>query len=449
MRGDEKMTDTEAAELIARKTAEYGGIVYYVGGCVRDGLLGFPVKDIDIEVHGVPRGTLENVLGSIGEPMEYGSSFGIYGLKGLDIDIAMPRKERPDGMKHTDFIVEADPFIGTFEAARRRDFTINALMKNVLTGSLTDHFGGLADLNGKVLRHVDSSTFSDDPLRVLRGAQFAARFGFTIAPETMELCRNIDLSHLSGERIMLELEKALLKAQCPSVFFQALRDMGQLDVWFPELKALIGVPQRNDFHQEGDVWNHTMLVVDQAAKHRDRVSRPLDFMLSALCHDMGKPMTTQTDENGIVHSLGHEDAGQAEASRFLERIVASTQTREYVANMVKLHMQPNILANAHSRVKKTNKLFDQSVCPEDLVQLAVCDGLGKIPQEGGTESFLTERAEVFREMMSRPYVMGRDLIKAGLKPGENFGELLAYAHKLRLAGVPKDEALRQTLSYKK
>lgn len=442
------MTDTDAARLIAEKTAECGGVVYFVGGCVRDRLLGYPVKDIDIEVHGVPRGTLEQILDSIGERLEYGRSFGVYGLRGLDIDIAMPRRERPDGNKHTDFIIEADPFIGTFEAARRRDFTVNALMENVLTGEITDHFGGMADMKAKVLRHVDSATFSDDPLRVLRGAQFAARFGFSIAPETINLCRNIDLSYLSGERIMLELQKALLKAERPSVFFTQLRDMSQLDVWFPELKALIGVLQRADYHQEGDVWNHTMLVVDEAAKRRDRVQRPLDFMFAALCHDFGKPMSTEIGEDGVVHSMGHEQAGIPEAERFLERIAAGTALKEYVMNMVSLHMLPNILANARSRVKKTNKMFDQSVCPEDLVQLAVCDGMGKIPQEGGTESFLTERAAVYREMMSRPYVMGRDLIEAGLEPGENFGELLAYAHKLRLAGVPKDEALRQTLSYK-
>ena len=191
-----------------------------------------------------------------------------------------------------------------------------------------------------------------------------------------------------------------------------------------------------------------MLVVDEAAKRRDRVQRPLDFMFAALCHDFGKPMSTEIGEDGVVHSLGHEQAGIPEAERFLERIAAGTALKEYVMNMVSLHMLPNILANARSRVKKTNKMFDHSVCPEDLVQLAVCDGMGKIPQEGGTESFLTERAAVYREMMSRPYVMGRDLIEAGLEPGENFGELLAYAHKLRLAGVPKDEALRQTLSYK-
>lgn len=260
------MTDTEIAKLIAQKTAELGGAVYFVGGFVRDRILMRENKDIDIEIHGITPTQLEDILDSVGECIQIGKSFGIYGLKGYSIDIALPRTERLIGTGHKDFEITADPFMGTYEAARRRDFTINALMENVLTGEIIDHFGGQADLQQGVLRHIDDATFAEDPLRVLRTAQFAARFDFTITAETVALCRDIDLSTLSGERIMLEMEKALLKSDRPSVFFEQMKRMNQLDFWFPELKALIGLPQNQEHHREGDTWTHTMMVLDEAAK---------------------------------------------------------------------------------------------------------------------------------------------------------------------------------------
>lgn len=441
------MNDLEAAELIAEKAERAGGAVYFVGGFVRDRILGVENKDIDIEIHGIPVPETEKILDSVGERLEYGKSFGIYGLRGLDIDIALPRTERLTGSGHRDFIVSADPFMGTFEAARRRDFTINSLMENVLTGEITDHFRGLDDLRSKTIRHIDEKTFIEDPLRVLRAAQFSARFGFDIAAETVSLCRNIDISSLSGERIMLETEKALLKAEKPSVYFEQLRRMGQLSCWFPELKALIGVEQNHEHHLEGDAWTHTMMVLDEAAKRREIARYPLGFMFAALCHDLGKAVCTTVSEDGKVHSYGHEAEGLPLVQSFLERITTETKLIKYVLNMTELHMEPNIMARARSKLKKTNKLFDTSVEPYDLVQLAVCDSLGKLPSSGDTEEFLLQRLKRFNEIMARPYVMGRDLIESGLEPSEAFTEILSYAHKLRLAGLDKDDQLRQSLAY--
>ena len=243
------MTDAELARAIAEKAAEQGGTVYFVSGCVRDRLLGLENKDIDIEVHGIPAEALEQLLSELGACMKIGKSFGIYGLKEHALDIALPRIERRTGVGHRDFAVTSDPFLGTYEAAKRRDFTMNALMQNVLTGEIIDHFGGRQDLQDGVLRHVDDVTFTEDPLRVLRAAQFAARFQFSVAAETVELCRRIDLSALSRERVMLEMEKALLRAEKPSLFFGELRTMGQLGHWFPEVQALIGLPQNQIHHQ--------------------------------------------------------------------------------------------------------------------------------------------------------------------------------------------------------
>ena len=199
------MTDFErsvrTAQKIAELAAEENGTVYYVGGCVRDRLLGRKTKDIDIEVHGISPGVLEEILDKLGNRMEIGESFGIYGLKGCTLDIAMPRKERAVGHGHRDFDVVVAPYIGTRKAAQRRDFTINAMMEDVRTGEIIDHFGGGDDLQNGVIRHVNEETFSEDPLRVLRAAQFAARFDFRLAEETMVLCRKIDLRPLSRESI--------------------------------------------------------------------------------------------------------------------------------------------------------------------------------------------------------------------------------------------------------
>lgn len=365
--------DMEAARAIARQAASLGGAAYYVGGFVRDRLLGRENTDVDIEVHGVTPRQLAEILDGMGGRLEMGASFGIYGLKGYGLDIAMPRRERATGRGHRDFQVSVDPFLGTEQAARRRDFTVNALMENVLTGQVLDHFHGLDDLRRGILRHVDSRTFPEDPLRVLRGAQFAARFRFAVAPETVALCRDIDLAALPPERVEGELCKALLQADRPSLFFETLRDMGQLSPWFPEVEALIGVPQEPGFHQEGDVWNHTMLVLDQAAALRSRARRPFAFMLAALTHDLGKTVTTQR-VRGRIHAYAHETAGVPLAEALLRRIVGEKAVTAYVLNMVELHMKPNALVGADASVKASNRMFDRSVEPEDLILLAAADG---------------------------------------------------------------------------
>ena len=443
------MTDMEIAYALAKAVRDCGGCAYFVGGFVRDRLLGMENKDIDIEIHGITPAQLEAVLHTIGEPTAFGESFGVFGLKGFDIDIAMPRKETLRGQGHKDFDIFVDPFIGTEAAARRRDFTVNALMENVLTGEVIDHYNGEADLKAGILRHVCDDSFPEDPLRVLRGAQFAARFGLTPAPETVRLCRTMDLRHLPAERIEAELKKALLKSERPSIFFRTLREMQQLDVWFPELQALIGQEQHPIYHAEGDVWNHTMMVLDEAAKLRDRVQQPYSFMLSALCHDFGKAVASEAASDGAVHAYGHETAGLPLVRQFLDRITRETKVIDYVLNMTALHMKPNIAAHNGSRIKSTNKLFDEALAPKDLICLSLADDRGRISSKPApsAEPFLTERLAVYEEYMSRPYVMGKDLIAAGLTPGKDFSDILAYAHKLRLAGVPKDSALKQTLAY--
>lgn len=442
------LEDQKLAQEVARLVAAKGGRAYYVGGFVRDALAHRENKDVDIEVHGITPEALEEILDSLGERISIGESFGVYGLKGCSLDIAMPRKEEVRGRGHRDFAIFVDPFIGTEAAARRRDFTINAMMQDILTGEIVDHFGGADDLRAGVLRHVNTQSFGEDPLRVLRAAQFAARFGFRVAEETVTLCSRMELQHLPRERVEGELKKALLKAEKPSIFFEVLRRMDQLDHWFPELKDLIGIRQNPVYHSEGDVWTHTMMVLDEAAKLRDRTSAPYWFMLSAVVHDLGKAVCTE-DHAGVLHAYQHEIKGLPLAESFLRRITGETKLIEYVLNMVEYHMKPNTVAGAGSAVKVTTHMFDRAVDPEGLICIALADDRGRITQAPATdhEGFLYERLAIYRERMARPYVMGRDLMEAGLVPGAEFTELLKYAHKLRLAGIPKETALKQTLAY--
>ena len=440
--------DKLTAEKIADAVADCGGRAYYVGGYVRDLICGRENKDIDIEIHGISPACLEEILDTFGERIAIGESFGIYNIKGCHIDIAMPRKENARGSGHRDFDIFVDPFIGTKDAAKRRDFTVNALMQDVISGEVIDHYGGTDDLKSGILRHVSDDSFPEDPLRVLRAAQFASRFEFTVAPETVALCSTMELKHLSKERIEGELKKALLKAEKPSIFFETLRRMNQLDVWFPELKALTGIEQNAKYHTEGDVWNHTMLVLDAAAKYREKVDRPMGFMLAALTHDLGKAVCTEII-NGELHAYAHETKGLPLAETLLKRITNEVKLIEYALNLVELHMKPNVIAKAKSAIKTTNKLFDSAVDPVALIYIATADSEGTLTPHSHAmyTDFLFERLEVYRDYMSRPYVMGKDLIQAGLKPSKNFSAILDYAHKLRLAGIGKENALKQTLAY--
>lgn len=448
--------DIEMARKVAEAVAREGGRTYYVGGYVRDRLLGRENKDIDIEVHGIPVQTLERILDSLGERLTMGASFGIMGLRHYDLDIAMPRSETATGRGHKDFEVFVDPFLGVEKAARRRDFTMNALMQDVLTDEVLDFFGGREDMKRGRIRHVDDGSFTEDPLRALRAAQFAARFGFTVAEETVALSSTMELAALPGERIMEELKKALMKSDHPSIFFEELRKMRQLHVWFPELEALIGLGQNSAFHPEGDVWVHTMQVLDEAAKLRGAAKEPLCFMLSALCHDMGKAVTT-TEADGVFHAYAHEEKGLPLVENFLGRLTHEAKLTQYVRNMTQFHMKPNMLAGGGSGVKSYMKMYDRAVCPEDLLLLAKADHLGRVGPRSDreamlaayvqTEDRLREMLALYHERMREPYLMGRDLIDAGFEPGPLFAEVLAYSHKLRLAGRPKEEQRRYAVTF--
>ncbi len=411
-----KMADRNMAmaRRIAAEVARAGGRTYFVGGYVRDRLLGRENKDVDIEVHGVTVGALEAILKGFGEMTTMGASFGIMGLRHYDIDIAMPRSEKATGRGHRDFEVFVDPFIGEEKAAMRRDFTMNALMQDVLTGEILDFFGGQADLAAGRIRHVNDATYAEDPLRVFRAAQFAARFGFEVAGETTAISATMDVAALPRERVMGELEKALMKAARPSIFFVELKKMDRLGHWFGALDAL---PE--------EAWRRAMARLDAAAALRREARRPADFMLAAASAGLGAPG----------------------ARRFVNRLTNAVEATRYVLDMARhLGELEGFLENDPGEAGWM-ALFDASVCPEDLILLARAAHTGAADDWPQTEARLRGLYALYRARMDRPCVMGRDLVEAGVQPGPAMGRALKYAHGLRLAGADKAAQLQDTLEW--
>jgi tRNA nucleotidyltransferase (CCA-adding enzyme) len=252
------------AQKLARMVNDKGGVAYFVGGTVRDMLMGKNPKDIDIEVFGVSQDTLETILATFGEVNLVGKAFGVY--KVGELDIALPRTETKTGDGHKGFTVVPNPFLPVVDAMRRRDFTINAIYQNVLTGEISDFFGGILDIENKILCVVDEGTFVEDSLRVLRAGQFASRLGFKVAGRSLDLMRSMDLSDLPAERVMGEIEKLLL-GDFVKHGLQVLDSVGAIEKLFPELDILRTIPQDEFWHPEGDVWTHTLMVMDRANEY--------------------------------------------------------------------------------------------------------------------------------------------------------------------------------------
>lgn len=433
---------------IALRAKELGGRAMLVGGCVRDGLLGIPSADIDCEVYGLAPDALRALAAQFGDVDDSGEKYGIFALRGAGIDLAVPRTERRTGPHHGDFEVLPDPTLSFEKAASRRDFTVNAILRDALTGEIVDPFGGQADLKNHILRAVPGAGFEEDPLRVLRGAQFAARYDLTVDEATMEKMRRMPTDALSPARVMSETKKALMQSAHPEVYFDILRRAGALEVWFQELAALIGVRQNPKYHPEGDAYVHTMLVLRAAAEMREAAQKPLNLMLAALVHDLGKAATTTQDQNGNSHSCEHEIAGVPLLSAMLSRIGAGKNMLAYCENMCRLHMRTHICFYMNLGEGQTNLLFDESICPHDLVLLAVCDARGKgrrTEKSDEEERFLTERLAVYEKELSMPMPSGDMLIARGMKPGRGMAQALNEARRLMLCGAKLEDALSQTV----
>lgn len=245
----------------------------------------------------------------------------------------------------------------------------------------------------------------------------------------------------------MDILSALMEADRPSAFFRQLQRSGALTHALPELAACVGVPQNPAYHPEGDVFEHTMLVIDRAAELRDRAIHPLGFMLSALSHDLGKALATEVRPDGRIIAYGHERAGRAPCRRMLSRLTDDPDLIDYAVNMTYLHMRPNMLAAARSSRKKTRQLFDLSVCPEDLILLSRADASGKLdkPYDPALEAFLRQRLEDYRSILARPMVTEADLLAGGVAPGPDLAACLARARQLHFSGQTPRRALQQVL----
>jgi tRNA nucleotidyltransferase (CCA-adding enzyme) len=444
-----------AASIIAA-IRDAGGRALIVGGWVRDRLMGRTSKDIDIEVYGLPADSLRAVLAAFGPVNAVGESFTVY--KVADIDVALPRRESKVGRGHKGFEVHGDPTLSPREAARRRDFTINAIAWDPLTDEYLDPFDGRADIERRTLRAVDPSTFGEDSLRVLRAIQFAARFEFNLDEPTADLCRSIPLDDLPAERIWGEIEKLLLAAPRPSRGFDLALRLGVIDRLFPELKALVGCPQEPEWHPEGDVWIHTLMVIDQARTRIGGFDRPrqVTLMLGAVCHDLGKPPTTAFVD-GRIRSIDHEQAGVGPATALLDRLnihaMDGFDVRKQVLGITAHHLKPGMFGMSKTPVSDgAFRRLAQKVDLELLAVVAKSDCMGRTGNfDCSSMDWFLERARQLgvQHAPPPPLVLGRHLLALGMQPGPRVGELLRAIYERQLDGTvtTTDEGLAFAREY--
>lgn len=424
---------------LAEQIRAAGGRALVVGGAVRDALLGLPVRDLDLEVFGLPASRLLEVAAR-DYPLDLvGEAFGVLKLKGLPIDLSLPRRESKAGLGHRAFSILSDPTLSFAAAAARRDFTINAIGFDPLTGERLDPWNGIADLERKVLRHT-SPQFCEDPLRVLRGMQFIARFNLAPAPETVALCRTIDIEGLPPERLFEEWRKLLLFGRPISPGLRFLEDCGWLR-FFPELAALPGCPQEPDWHPEGDVWVHTLHCLDAFAAARSGDEwEDLVVGLAVLCHDLGKPATT-SDADGRIRTLGHDVAGEGPTRTFLARLTRHHDLVEQVVPLVVHHLRPLHYFRDQSSDAAVRRLARSVGRIDRLVRVAAADSAGRppLPDDGfPAGAWLLERARVLEvtAAVPKPLILGRHLLALDLSltPGPELGRILAACYEAQLDG---------------
>jgi len=428
-----------------------------VGGGVRDWLLGLEPKDFDVEVAGVDFDTLHRALAPFGATDVIGRSFGVIKVRGpggAEYDFSLPRRESKTGAGHRGFAVAPDPELSDADAAARRDFTLNAIAYDPFTGAIIDPHGGQADLKARVLRHT-SAAFVEDPLRVLRAFQFAARFDFTLAPETAALCRSIADSfyELPVERVWGEWEKWAVKSVKPSRGLAVLEETGWLR-HFPEIAALRGMPQEPEWHPEGDVFTHTQHCLDALAGLEEwkasGASRRRMLMFGVLAHDFGKPSTTEhAERRGQLRwiSPGHESAGGPITEVFLRRIGAPLELTAPVGALVVCH-----LAHHHGQTEFSDasvRRLARKLAPatiDDLTLVMRADHEGRPPLRPPDSlariDQLQAKARVLEVEKSAPraLVLGRHLVALGRKPGPDFKPILDAAFEAQLDGAFADEA---------
>jgi tRNA nucleotidyltransferase (CCA-adding enzyme) len=430
------------AHDIALAVCAAGGRALIVGGWVRDRLLhgaGHEAANVDLEVFGLPGDRLRALLETFGRVEAVGESFQVYKIGA--IDVSLPRRDSKAGRGHRGFVVTGDPDMSIDDAARRRDFTINAMSFDPLTGEYFDPFGGRADLERRLLRMVDPETFADDSLRVLRAVQLAARLELTLDAATAARCRSIPLDDLPAERVWGEFEKLLL-ARRPSIGFALAMDLGVVATLFPELQALAGCAQEPEWHPEGDVWVHTLQVIDRARTRIDDLPRPqqIAVMLGAVAHDLGKPATTAFID-GRIRSMDHEEQGVAPAAAFLNRLnvnaIDGYDVRRQVLGITAQHLKPGSWYKVRDEVGDgAFRRLAHKVDLELLARVAKSDCEGRQPGQFDCTAmdWFIERARAIGADKGppKPILLGRHLLALGVKPGPRVGEILKAVYEQQM-----------------
>ena len=399
---------------IANDIREAGGRAYLVGGWVRDALLGKSCRDYDVEVYDMAQDALVPILSRYGRTNLVGKAFGVIHLamKGLSLDFSFPRTESKVGYGHRGFVVHTDEKLSFKEAALRRDFTINAMGMELPDLTLCDPYGGIDDLKTHTLRHVGPA-FAEDSLRILRGVQFASRFGCTLAPSTVELCRTLSLDDLSVERLFEEFKKWLLKPGKPSLGLRAFLDI-KLDEYFPEIR-----PFENS-------WDALGAVLDNMAALRNA------------CLAENKPCSlseAQTMEFAFAALL----ADSADTSlKFLERITNEVHLLKIVPPLLKAFREiaPAIVDDAPALRRLAVKLGGlKLLCL--LVQCAPREFF--VADRDFSEKLWKAAAEYdLLEAAPQPYLTGKMLMDLGVKPGKQMGDIIKASFELQLDGKIKN-----------
>ena len=434
-----------------------------VGGWVRDYLLGIESKDFDIEVYGLDPSRLRDVLETIARVNTVGEKFSVYKLAfksqdqaRLEIDVSIPRRESKAGRGHRGFLIEGDPLMTFEEAARRRDFTINAILYDPLTCETVDPFGGVRDLKERVLRAVAADTFVDDSLRVLRAVQLAARFEMTVDPETVRLCRSIDLTDLPKERIWGEVEKLLTLANRPSIGLDRALELGVLDRLFPEIRAIRGHGNENEYATGEDAFDHVKRALDEAVKIASDLPKEklVTLMLATLCHELGKPLAAAplpAVEGDEGRSFIEASVNQARA--VLDRLglytLSGYEVRSQALALIREQARPLEFYQARDCTADGDfRRLAQRVDIELLYLMAKACRLASGSASVAEDWFIARaRALGVEHGPPAPLLLGRHLIEAGIAPGPKIGDILRRVYELQLDGqiTTLEEARRAAL----
>lgn len=446
------MTLPSSLLQLSKILMEIGARPIIVGGYVRDHFLNIESKDIDIEVYGISSlDILKSSLEAFTPVHEVGKSFGVLKIRldDNDIDISLPRTEIKTAKGHKGFHIQTNGYLDFNTASKRRDFTMNAIGYDIKTDFFIDPHGGKEDIKNGIIHHVDDESFIEDPLRVLRAVQFAARFNFKLHANTLKLCQTMVkdnmLSELPKERIFEEYKKLLLKSEKPSIGFELLDEMNAL---YPELKSLQGIPQDETYHPEGDVWTHTMMSLDAMAELRTGDDKKdIILMLAILCHDLAKAQTTELIDN-TIRAIGHEKLLEPTIS-FISRLSEQKSLLDEIVPLIREHLAPSQLYKQNPKDSAIRRLATR-VNIEDLVLIAKADHFGRTTQEALNKKYpagewLLKQAKELNVNNKKPaqILQGRHLINYGMKAGKSFKDILDHAYESQLDGVfsTEEEAL--------